>query len=335
MPAPLASLNTLLQRLQSARRVAIFTHHRPDPDALGSQAAAACILKSLAATEIHLLQFTEAPPPYRFLQENLPADIDLWSSEWAGSVGGALDTILAVDTCTYSQMEPAATFLKAQREKIVAIDHHLTRDDLAPVIFADTSAASCTEILFQIARAAGTPLTPQLALPLMAGLTGDTGWFRFDSVTPPPTTSPPNSSPTSTPPNFTNDSCKPKPDPNSTSCNAPSPSCSWHDLNRFACMILRQSDFAQTGGTLSQTEYLVDLPMIVASCEVTALLTELSDGRIRCSLRSKLHLDVNKICRQFGGGGHAKAAGCRFDPPIEQAQSLLTTAISQALHPKS
>jgi len=44
MPAPLASLNTLLQRLQSARRVAIFTHHRPDPDALGSQAAAACIL---------------------------------------------------------------------------------------------------------------------------------------------------------------------------------------------------------------------------------------------------------------------------------------------------
>ena len=34
---------------------------------------------------------------------------------------------------------------------------------------------------------------------------------------------------------------------------------------------------------------------------------------IRASFRSKHDIDVNKICNQFSGGGHAKAAGCRLD----------------------
>jgi phosphoesterase RecJ-like protein len=71
--------------------------------------------------------------------------------------------------------------------------------------------------------------------------------------------------------------------------------------------------------------------MMVATCEVTALLTEMSDGRSRLSLRSKRNIDVNKICRQFDGGGHAKAAGARFDIPIDQARDAVTKAILQAL----
>jgi phosphoesterase RecJ-like protein len=108
-------MHQILSRLQHAKRVAVFTHQRPDPDALGSQAAAA--------------------------------------------------------------------FLKDEHAKVCAIDHHLSRDDLGPVIFADTDAASTTEILFDLAKLSNTPLTPEIAQPLMAGLVGDTGWFRFDSVT--------------------------------------------------------------------------------------------------------------------------------------------------------
>ena len=40
---------------------------------------------------------------------------------------------------------------------------------------------------------------------------------------------------------------------------------------------------------------------------------------MRGSLRSKRGVDVNKICNEFEGGGHAKAAGCRFDGPVEGA----------------
>src|SRR5699024_7025244 len=101
-------------------------------------------------------------------------------------------------------------------------------------------------------------------------------------------------------------------------------SLTWSANDRVALMLLRQKDFAETGASLSQTEYLVDLPMMVATVEVTGLLTEMSDGRSRLSLRSKRNVDVNEICRQFDGGGHAKAAGARFDIPIEQAREQVT-----------
>src|SRR4051794_30961715 len=97
-PAREARLATLLARLRQARRVAIFTHQRPDPDALGSQAAMAYILKQLGATEIHRMQFAEASLPYRFLQQNAPGETAMWDSEWVGSAGGAVDTIVLVDT---------------------------------------------------------------------------------------------------------------------------------------------------------------------------------------------------------------------------------------------
>jgi phosphoesterase RecJ-like protein len=71
--------------------------------------------------------------------------------------------------------------------------------------------------------------------------------------------------------------------------------------------------------------------MMVATAEITALLTEMPDGRIRGSLRSKRDVDVNGICRKFDGGGHAKAAGCRFTVPLETARELVTQAAGEAL----
>jgi phosphoesterase RecJ-like protein len=105
----------------------------------------------------------------------------------------------------------------------------------------------------------------------------------------------------------------------------------WAFDDRFACMLLRLDDFAQTGATASQTEYLVDMPMMVKTVEVVALLTETADGRIRASLRSKRGVDVNRICNRFNGGGHVKAAGCRIDGLLESAYTQLAAAVEAAL----
>ena len=58
--------------------------------------------------------------------------------------------------------------------------------------------------------------------------------------------------------------------------------------------------------------------MMVNTAEVVALMTEMPDGRVR-RVCSKRNVDVNKICNQFDGGGHAKAAGCRLEGPLEVA----------------
>jgi phosphoesterase RecJ-like protein len=326
----MATLDAVLERLKRARRVAIFSHQRPDPDALGSQAAAACILAHLGATDIRLPQFGEIPGPYRFLLDGIPAKVVEWNPA-AAQAAAECDTILLVDTCTYQQLEPAAEFLKANREKVVAIDHHLSRDDIGPLLYTDTTAAACVEVLWELARLARVPIDKLIALPLMSGLVGDTGWFRFDSVRPlthqMAADLVQHLDPSALYERLMQNETKSK----LGLMQRALASLRWSAGDRFACMLLRYADFTETGATQAQTEYLVDMPMMVGTAEVVALMSELPEGRIRVSLRSKHDIDVNKICRLFGGGGHAKAAGCRLDGPLNAAYEKLAAAVVQAL----
>jgi bifunctional oligoribonuclease and PAP phosphatase NrnA len=322
-------LDAVIARLRLARRAAIFTHQRPDPDALGSQSAAAYLLAALGATEIQRVQFAPSAGPYQFLIDHAPGTAPLFTNHWAAAAD--FDTILLVDTCTYQQLEPAISFLKANHDHIVAIDHHLSRDDIGTLLYTNRKAAACVEILWEIAHHAGIPLDANLALPLMSGLVGDTGWFRFDSVRPETHQMAADLvrlvDPSALYERLMQNETKSK----LGLMQRALASLRWTCGDRFACMLLRQGDFAAVGATPSQTEYLVDMPMIVGTVEVVALLTEMEDGRVRASLRSKHKLDVNKICNRFQGGGHAKAAGCRFDGPLETAYSQLQAAVEEAL----
>jgi phosphoesterase RecJ-like protein len=328
-----ATLATVLARLRQAKRVAIFTHLRPDADALGSQAAAACLLRHLGAEKIFLMEFAEVPRQYRFLQQNVPGDVALWESEWAGSAGGLVDTVLVVDTCTYGQLEPAQNYLRGEHDKVVVLDHHVSREPLGRPehLYADTRAAACVELLWQLATLADMPMTPQLALPLMAGLVGDTGWFRFDSVTARTHEMAAALAPHINPAQLYERLMQNETKPKLLLMQRALDSLRWANDDRFACMLLRHADFHETGASQSQTEYLVDMPMQVNTVDVVALMTEMSDGRVRASLRSKRHVDVNRICNQFDGGGHAKAAGCRLDGPLDAAYARLAAAVTAAL----
>jgi bifunctional oligoribonuclease and PAP phosphatase NrnA len=323
------TIDVLVERLKKAKRVAIFTHQRPDPDALGSQAAAGMILKAMGAEEIVMVHFAKAPAQYEFLLSDERQEE--WGSEWAGSVGGAVDTILVVDTCTYQQMEPAAGFLKAEREKVVAIDHHLSRDEMGPLLYTDTKAAACVEILWEVATAAGVKMEGALARVLMAGLVSDTGWFRFDSVTARTHLMAAALTPWVDNSGLYSRLQQMETKPKVGLMQRALASVAWSCEDRFACMMLRQRDFQETGAVQSQTEYLVDLPMVVKTVEVVALLTETPEGKVRGSLRSKRGVDVNAIAKRFSGGGHAKAAGCRFEGTIEGAAGALSAAVGEAL----
>jgi phosphoesterase RecJ-like protein len=60
---------------------------------------------------------------------------------------------------------------------------------------------------------------------------------------------------------------------------------------------------------------------VLRSCEgvrIVALFTEQGDGRVLVSLRSRGDLDMNRVARDFGGGGHVYAAGTSL--PAESAE---------------
>jgi len=54
---------------------------------------------------------------------------------------------------------------------------------------------------------------------------------------------------------------------------------------------------------------LIDHPRSIAGVEAVALVRQREEGGFKVSLRSRGEVDVKKIARHHGGGGHRNAAG--------------------------
>ena len=74
------------------------------------------------------------------------------------------------------------------------------------------------------------------------------------------------------------------------------------------------------------TDELINYPRKVEGVEVAVMLKQKDDRSIKVSMRSR-SADVSQIAMQFGGGGHARAAGCSIDGSIEEAREKLLAVI--------
>jgi phosphoesterase RecJ-like protein len=65
----------------------------------------------------------------------------------------------------------------------------------------------------------------------------------------------------------------------------------------------------------------------IEGSQVAVLIKEIDSDKVKVSFRSKSDIAVNEMARHFGGGGHAKAAGCliegKLDDVVEQVLSYV------------
>jgi len=324
----IAAMAAELSRVKS---VAVFTHVRADPDAIGSQAAATRILeqRGIKATAV---VFPPVPDALKSIFLSTGVKVEEFNAQWSCNHAVNFDRFLIVDTSALQQLEPAKEFFEQRKTDVLVIDHHLSGDMPCAGILRDTSAAACAELIAKLAKAMNVKLDPPTANALLAGLTSDTGWFRFDSVTV-------NShrlaaelieagaSPAMLWGNLVQKEEKTK----LALMQRALGSLEWFADDRIAVMRISLSDLADTGAKSWQTEQFIDLPLMVGSVIISVFLSETPEGLIRASLRSKRDVDVAAICEKFGGGGHARAAGCRLPGPITTARDALVKAIIAAL----
>jgi len=80
--------------------------------------------------------------------------------------------------------------------------------------------------------------------------------------------------------------------------------------NRVGSIVVTQKDLHETGAAWEHTEGFVDIPRTVRGIEVSVLYTQRGDNNYKLSLRSKAKVNVEKVAKRFGGGGHIHAAAC-------------------------
>jgi phosphoesterase RecJ-like protein len=84
------------------------------------------------------------------------------------------------------------------------------------------------------------------------------------------------------------------------------------ECGQIATFGLSLNTAAQLGVIPEDNEGLIDHLRSVHGVIVAVFFEELSDGKVRVSMRSKdERVDVCAICQKFGGGGHTLAAGAR------------------------
>jgi phosphoesterase RecJ-like protein len=101
---------------------------------------------------------------------------------------------------------------------------------------------------------------------------------------------------------------------------------------QLAVMRVRKGDFEISRASVGDTENLINMPLQIQNVEVSLLFVEPTDGgAIRVSLRSKGKIDVSKFAEQFGGGGHARAAGLKMNGTFDAVHDRVVAAMVETI----
>jgi len=327
--------------LSSWGRTMILSHVRPDGDGLGAMGVLKRVIES-AGRKASAYVYDEIPKRYLFLNDNF--GFATWQTGDSKTLDGELDGIVIVDTCSWSQLGPAADYLRKSKLPKLIIDHHATNDDLvtdgAEVLYViDSSAASTCEIVYALLRANEFPIDPATAEALFAGIATDTGWFQYSNT---------NSRTMLYAADLLESGISP--DKLYADIYASSSlerlrlvglmlnSLELHAGGALAVATITQEMLDRSGAKSADTEELVNEPLAAKSVVVSVLLSPMDQDKIRVNLRSKSpevcghDIDVSALAKQFGGGGHRRAAGARIKGDIDEVRQLLTSAILTAMN---
>lgn len=336
-----ATLAQIAQRLAAASRIAIFTHSKPDGDAVGSTLALARTLAMLgkSASPVYL-------PPWSARFDALIGATPVIHERhgiWTDAALTSADACAVLDTGSWSQLADAKAFLSPRRESTVLVDHHAHGDgDVAALRHIDTRAASACELVAELCRlllaaASFRELPGEIAAPLYLGVATDTGWFRYSNTRPATLRLAADLIDAGVDHNRLYRTIEQSDSPRRLLLTQRAlASLEYLASDRAALMSITKRDIEECNATQDELGGLTDLPQAVGSVRVVAVLTEVEPRLTKASFRSKAPdpgqplIDVNKIAQTFGGGGHIQAAGAKLQLPLAQAREQVRAALTGA-----
>ena len=311
--ARIAEMNQIIRRqLDAARRVLIVSHIRPDGDAVGALLGLGLAL-SLASKTVRMALADGVPPNLRFLEG---------SNQIHRSAGdiATYDTVIVVDCSDLARTGG----LLGERTPDLNIDHHITNLNFATNNLVISEQVATSAIIAEYLPGWGLGYNTDIAAALLTGIVTDTLGFRTTNVTP--------------------------------EALRLAALLMEHgaDLPELYTRSLVSKTFAAARywglglGRIQREENLVwtvltqadrqsvqypgnddaDLVNVLSTIDtdVAVIFVEQKNGHVKVSWRARAGYDVSQIALQFGGGGHAAAAGADIAGALETVQEQVLEA---------
>ena len=317
-------LDDIAQVIKEHDRFGIVAHLGPEADAIGALLGVHHILRQLGKTTHPVLR-DEVPPELQFLPDaNLISGTDSIAHD-------EIDVWMVVDCGQLNRVGYDLEGVLREHPLVINIDHHADNPYFGDVNWVDVRA-STTMLIYDLALHLGVDMAPDLATCLYSGIIADTDAFRNDNVT---------SDVLKVASELVDHGARVR-EVNVNLYERRTPAAMrilGHTLahaqidreHRLIWYALSQDDFRSSGATVNDTERVVEELRATDGVDVALLLKEMENGRVKVSLRSKNGVDVSRVAREFGGGGHPKAAGCLMDGDLAEAESQLLSAVKHAL----
>ncbi|WP_138760806.1 DHH family phosphoesterase [Modestobacter altitudinis] len=321
-----AAVEVLARAADEGATVVLSGHVQPDADALGSTLALAEGLRRRGARVV-----TTFPEPF-VLPESLgwlPGADELVSP---AQVPAEVDVFVSLDAASPGRLGSLAALVDTAGRSVV-VDHHASNPGFGEVQLVDPTAAATVVLVAELLEGLDVALDQRLATCLYAGLTADTGSFRFGNTSP-----------------GTHELAARL---LRTGIDHAAISRRLFDTAAFgwlgllsavtgravlepdvgAGLVWTWSTAAEArahGLAPDQLEALVDVVRATAEADVACVVKGQDDGSWVVSLRSRGATDLTGVAMALGGGGHRAAAGYSsysdLEGTLEQLRAQLRAA---------
>jgi phosphoesterase RecJ-like protein len=319
----------VVAELRGADKLLLTTHENPDGDALGSLLAMDAILKQLGKDTLMYMSPDEFPLPWEYrglhfegLIGQPPPDV-------------AERTIVFLDCGNIDRMP--VDFLQVDGLHILNIDHHHDNTRFGTVNLVCASASSTAEMVWQLAKELDAEITPEIAKALYVGLVTDTGRFMYENTTPVAHEMAAELIAAGVEPHTVyRELYEDLPFRRLQLLQRALASVERHDDGAITVAHLTKQDYEETGALETDSEGVVDHMRAVEGTRVAVLVRELlaedREGMRKVSLRATDgSVDVSRIARSFGGGGHPQAAGFSTATPYRELVDQLRAQVREQL----
>lgn len=309
-------LNKIIEKINMAKSIAIFTHIGVDPDGLGSMFGLGEFLKSIGK-RVEML--VDSKIDYTASQLFDPSMLSFQPSQ-------DNDLAIFVDCNTAERLGEYAPYIFSHKNSI-RLDHHEGYFKVAKLELTLPFSSCCEAVLMLIESMGKTP-SKKVATYLLAGLTSDSDMFSTMAT------------------NKNSHFAAAKLLELGADNYAATQVSKSITPNQFALygQIIKNSkvyddiiishvtakEFRALDCDKSAADIYNNRLIDVAGMRVSCLIKELSKNLFRCSLRSRGD-DVRAVAQAFSGGGHKCAAACKIKGSLKQVEEKILKEIRKNL----
>ncbi|MCR5485690.1 MAG: bifunctional oligoribonuclease/PAP phosphatase NrnA [Clostridiales bacterium] len=307
-----------VQLLNEHDNILIIAHAHPDGDTLGSSYALCRVLLSRGKRAAVICE-DNIPKMFSFMAAGL-SELDFEP-----------EFIVAADVAGTKLM--GSHVMERYGDGVdLCIDHHFTNELYAKNTLLDDTAAACAEIMLRLFKEMRTDISPVVAECLYAGISTDTGCFRY--------------------PNLTSGTLRAAAELIDLGADFArinkdcfeTKSKSFVALEKMALnnietyfgglcafITITAEMLRECGSSAEEFDRIAALPRQIEDVLVGVTIREQSNGTFKASVRTNPPMNAADICKRMNGGGHIGAAGCTLTGTAEDVRNTILRNVEDAL----